>query len=398
MNDMKKETETKHKKGRIKVEGYQGVFYRETKRIGKSGIEKVYYVVFKKNGKLIEEKVGRQYADDMTPAKASRIRGQLIEGNQDTRREKKEKIDAEKQAEDNRWTFDKLAVKYFGSRPDNKSRKIDQGRYEKFLKPLFELKQPSEIAPLDVDRLRINLLKAKSPQTVKHVLNLLTWIVNFGTKNNLCSGLVFHIKKPEVHNITTEDLTPDQLSSLIKIIDENQHLQAGQMMKLVLFTGLRRGELFKLQWKDINYDRGFITIRQPKGGKDQQIPLNPSARNLLQDFPKIGPYVFTDKDGKQLKQISREARRIKEAAGLPEDFRPFHGLRHTYASMLASSGQVDMYTLQRLMTHKDPRMTQRYAHLRDETLQKASNLAGEIIGQIEKNAPDNVVKISKNEK
>jgi len=50
------------------------------------------------------------------------------------------------------------------------------------------------------------------------------------------------------------------------------------------------------------------------------------------------------------------------------------------------------------MTHKDPRMTQRYAHLRGETLQKASNLAGEIIGQIEKNAPDNVVKISKHRK
>jgi integrase len=38
-----------------------------------------------------------------------------------------------------------------------------------------------------------------------------------------------------------------------------------------------------------------------------------------------------------------------------------------------------MYVLQRLLTHKDPRMTQRYAHLRDETLKKASNLAGEIV-------------------
>jgi integrase len=47
--------------------------------------------------------------------------------------------------------------------------------------------------------------------------------------------------------------------------------------------------------------------------------------------------------------------------------------------MLASSGEVDMYTLQKLLTHKTPQMTQRYAHLRDETLKKASNLAGEII-------------------
>jgi len=47
--------------------------------------------------------------------------------------------------------------------------------------------------------------------------------------------------------------------------------------------------------------------------------------------------------------------------------------------MLASSGQVDMYTLQKLLTHKSPVMTQRYAHLRDEALKKASALAGQII-------------------
>jgi integrase len=47
--------------------------------------------------------------------------------------------------------------------------------------------------------------------------------------------------------------------------------------------------------------------------------------------------------------------------------------------MLASSGQVDMYTLQKLLTHKSPTMTQRYAHLRDEVLKKASTLAGNLI-------------------
>jgi len=48
---------------------------------------------------------------------------------------------------------------------------------------------------------------------------------------------------------------------------------------------------------------------------------------------------------------------------------------------MASSGKVDLYTLQKLLTHKSPIMTQRYAHLRDEALKKASNLAGDIINQ-----------------
>jgi integrase len=56
--------------------------------------------------------------------------------------------------------------------------------------------------------------------------------------------------------------------------------------------------------------------------------------------------------------------------------------------MLASSGKVDLYTLQKLLTHKSPVMTQRYAHLRDETLRKASNLAGDIINQAVKQNED----------
>ena len=47
--------------------------------------------------------------------------------------------------------------------------------------------------------------------------------------------------------------------------------------------------------------------------------------------------------------------------------------------MLASSGKVDLYVLQRLLTHKDSSMTQRYAHLRDEALKRASDLAGDLI-------------------
>jgi hypothetical protein len=85
---------------RIKTK-YPGVYYREGKRVGGKGTEKVFYIVFKKNGKMIEEKVGRQYSDDMTPARASGIRASLIEGkrlprkkldNKEQKQEKQKKI------------------------------------------------------------------------------------------------------------------------------------------------------------------------------------------------------------------------------------------------------------------------------------------------------------------
>ncbi len=187
---------------------------------------------------------------------------------------------------------------------------------------------------------------------------------------------------PTVHNIKTEDLTPEQLAALLEAIDEDENIQAANFMRLVLFTGMRRGELFKLQWDHVDFDRGFINIINPKGGPSQKIPLNASARELLESHPRSdSEYVFPGRGGGRRVDIKKQVNRIKQRAGLPKDFRALHGLRHVYASMLASSGEVDMYTLQKLLTHKSPMTTQRYAHLREEALRKASNLAGDIINR-----------------
>ena len=93
------------------------------------------------------------------------------------------------------------------------------------------------------------------------------------------------------------------------------------------------------------------------------------------------PYVFPGKDpSKPRANISGFLNDIREKAGLPENFRPLHGLRHSFASWLASSGEVSMYELQKLMTHSSPQMTQRYAHLHDEALRRASGVASSLFG------------------
>jgi integrase len=361
---------------------YPGVFYRLGQRIGGKGEEKIYYVVYKKDGKTHEEKVGRQHKDDMTPSRAALARGELIEGRRLTRKELRELEEARKKAEEDKWTIDRLWEAYKESRERNKSLRVDEGRYKKYIKPTFEDKEPKNIILLDIDRLKRRKLKGLKPQTVKHVLDQLKRIINYGVKRNLCPPLPFRIETPRVNNQTTEDLSPEQLKRLLEAIEKDDNTQAKNLMKLALFTGMRRGELFKLKWKSIDEYRGFIHIRDPKGGPDQKIPLNDGAREILANHTKTAsPYVFPGRGGRQRVDINKQVNRIKTAADLPKDFRPLHGLRHTYASMLASSGKVDLYTLQKLLTHKDPRMTQRYAHLRDEALKRASNLAGEIINE-----------------
>ena len=185
---------------------------------------------------------------------------------------------------------------------------------------------------------------------------------------------------PKPYNEKTEDLTPEQLTKLLEAIEKDIHTQAGPIMKMALFTGMRRGELFKLRWKDVNFEKGFILLKDPKGGPDQKIPLNDAARDLLKLCSRSkSPYVFPGRNGKQRTDIHHAVNKIRDKAGLPKEFRALHGLRHVYASMLASSGEVDMYTLQKLLTHKSPVMTQRYAHLRNEALKRASRVAGAII-------------------
>jgi integrase len=364
---------------------YPGVFYREVKRVGAKGTDQVYYVVYKKDGKTVEAKAGSKLRNDMTPARANAYRTQLIEGKAQTPAEKRESERAAKEAEAGRWTIARLWQEYRNSKGNLKGWKTYESLYNLHVGPNFGEKEPHEILPLDIKRVTNRLLKKRSAQLTQHVLELLRRIINYGVNNRLCRGLDYKIEMPKVDNIKTEDLTPEQLQSLLGAIEADHHPAAGPMMKLALFTGMRRGEMFRLQWDDINFEKRFISIRSPKGGKKQTIPLNDGAGDLLMNHPRTdSPYVFPGRNGGQLQTIRKPVNRIKEAAGLPVDFRPLHGLRHVYASMLASSGKVDMYQLQRLLTHKDFTMTQRYAHLRDDALKRAADVAGEIISGVQR--------------
>ena len=376
------------KQDRIKTK-YPGVYYIT------KGTEKVFYIIYYLNGKKIEEKAGRQFADDMTAAKAAGIRAERSKGNEPSNNTRREQSKAAKEAEAGKMTLARLWEAYEANKRDSKGINIDKGRFEKYLLPLFGNKEPHEIIRLDVDRMRVKLLKTLKPQTVKHVLALVKRLVNFGVSRQLCGNLNFKIEMVKVDNQKTEDLNPEQLARLLMAIENSKDIQAANMMKLALYTGMRRGEMFKLKWNDIDFQRGFIAIRTPKGGSSQKIPLNEQARHILENHPRKVENVFVRPDGKPFTYIWRRVNPIKQAAGIPDDFRALHGLRHTYASMLASSGKVDLYTLQKLLTHKSPVMTQRYAHLRDETLKNASTLAGQIIDAA---TNTNVIKIHKDEK
>ncbi len=367
---------------------YPGVYFREIQRSGVKGFDEAYYIVFKQNGKTIEEKVGTKYTDNMTPAKASGIRSARMQGKLQSRKEIFEEKQKEKQRLLNRPTLLKLWETYKAVNSTNKSLQSDEYKFNKHLLHLSQ-KAPDEIFTQDITNLKADLTQAgKSPQTVKHIIGLIRRLIRFGAKQGMCAVPPLdklYFEMPAVDNVKTEMLDAEQLIAFEKALQEEPDQNAAAFMRLALATGMRRGALMNLRWDDIDFERNFITLRGDvaKKGKTERIPLNATAKKILLSVDKVkaSSYIFPGKDGGPRKDFRRVARRVKIKAGLPEDFRPLHGLRHAYASLLASSGKVDLYTLQKLLTHSSPQMTQRYAHLADEAMQRAAGVVDDIFAK-----------------
>ncbi len=142
---------------------------------------------------------------------------------------------------------------------------------------------------------------------------------------------------------------------------------------LALNTGLRRGELFGLEWKDVDFERAMLSIRGvvAKTGATRYVPLNDEAFKALRGWKAQGGgqgYVFPGKDGGRLDNIKTAWSRLMKEAGI-ENFR-FHDCRHDFASKLVMSG-VDLNTVRELLGHGDLKMTLRYAHLAPHKMAEA---------------------------
>ena len=136
------------------------------------------------------------------------------------------------------------------------------------------------------------------------------------------------------------------------------------MILLALNTGMRRGELFNLQWADIDFKAKTLAVHGAgaKSGKTRHIPLNPQALGALikwRNQTKSKTHVFTGKHGK-LTDVKKPFGNLLKDAGIA-GFR-FHDLRHHFASKLAMKS-VDLNTIRELLGHSDLQMTMRYAHL-----------------------------------
>jgi integrase len=168
-------------------------------------------------------------------------------------------------------------------------------------------------------------------------------------------------------------LTPDEEANLMTALDNRLWLK--NIVLMALNTGMRRGEIFNLQWFDVDFERGLVHVRHTKSGKDRAIPMNSTVRALLEGLSKSSGYVFpSPRTGDRLVDIKIGFMAAVRAAKI-KDFR-FHDIRHCAATRMAEAG-VDIFTLAAILGHEDIRMTKRYAHATDEAKRRAVEKLGQ---------------------
>jgi integrase len=152
-------------------------------------------------------------------------------------------------------------------------------------------------------------------------------------------------------------------------------------IKLLMLTGCRESEILTLRWDAVDFERGYLRLRETKTGKSNR-PLGRSAALVLHDLPRVqgNPYVLPGSLPRQhLKEIKRLWYAVRYAAGL-DDVR-LHDLRHSYASVSASAGE-SMLVLRTLLGHTRVATTERYTHVSDDPVRRAADRTSDDIAAL----------------
>lgn len=365
---------------------WAGVYVYELEELYRGSPDLCFFINYRSGRRLVWEKVGK-LSEGYNPEVAAELRADRVKAIRHGEEVKTAKEIRQEQVEKNKF-FHEVAEAYFEVKgPMLKGIVTDRNRYEKHLAPLIGKRCIGEITPQTIEDLRKVMIDHK-PATLWNTLELFRRIVNFGYKTNRCPPLSFQIEMPVKNNEVIEYLKPEEVQKFLKIVREWPVRDVANMLLLAFFTGMRRGEIFKLETPDVDFHLKLIRIRNPKSGKSASIGLSSVAEKIIQDqivwrnenFPE-SPYIFPGKSGKQRKDCSA-VDRIRKAAALPPHFRPFHGLRHHFAVTLANSGQFTLDIIAEMLTHKNADFTKKkYGQFLPESMTAAGNAAAAILGQ-----------------
>ena len=274
--------------------------------------------------------------------------------------------------------FDEFGQVYLQTHaiPNKRSWKTSDAGLVNSLSQFFGGMYLHEITSYDVERYKTKRSEEVSPATVNRSLSCLRCMFNRAIAwGYVASNPVSRVRFFKEDNQRLRYLDVGEIQRLL--IQSAQRLRA--VIIVAINTGMRKGEIRDLKWKDVDFKQGVITLLRTKSGKARYIPINTACRNVLSSIAKHpeSEYVFCKRDGTSY-DVRKGFETAKKRAGI-QDFR-FHDLRHTFASHMAMSG-ADLTTLRDLLGHQDFSLTLRYAHLSPDYKARAVERLSEQLGQ-----------------
>lgn len=155
-----------------------------------------------------------------------------------------------------------------------------------------------------------------------------------------------------------------------------------EIRNIVIFarhTGLRRGEIFNLTWKDIDFTQRSMAVRNRKNNTTMIVPMKSIVYKLLTNIQRTvnSRYVFPGRHGDKRTTVRTGFETACKKAGISDLV--FHHLRHQFGTDLINSG-ADLLSVKELMGHKCITSTTRYAHPTKEHLRKVLENGTIIVG------------------
>jgi integrase len=284
----------------------------------------------------------------------------------------------------------------------------DKGRIERHIKPLLGKRKINQITKADVKRFLNDVASGKTAKDIKtkkfgraivrggegtatRTVGLLGGIFSFAIDAGLLEFNPAHGVKRFKDKKGERFLSAAELKrlgdALVQAEEIGLNFYGIQIIRLLILTGARKGEIEKLKWSELDFENGYMRLQDSKTGQ-KALPLNAPALEVVSSIPREGTsrFVFPAETGPNHYQGTPKVwRKIRDLANL-EDVR-MHDLRHSFAS-IAVSGGASLPLVGALLGHADAATTQRYAHFHSDPVKLASEkVAGEIasvIGLIKK--------------
>lgn len=367
---------------------YEGVYYKELQGLYQGKPNLSYYIMYRSGQKQIKKSVGKKSLK-MTAAKASQIRLDILYEIKHGINEHNSKDKIFRELVDMWYNDKKLTIS---------SAKEERQRIEKHAPNIMD-KKVMDISSFDIkDMYHQAIGNGLSEQTFKKIFAIYKRVINHSLEHRYIQrapNVIFNKKIKE--NKVTESYTDEMINNYIQVINNYHDVTMARIVMLILTTGMRRSEPPKLKWKNYDFTNSTVIIEDAKSGQNETYFLSEKAKEIIESQRAFTQtYIFEDQERQPIKtgKISYHAKNMALKAALPDHFRPLHSLRHRFGTELAKSG-LNSFMIQKMMTHKDPKTTQRYIDLANEDILKALNESekNSNIGNTNTNVDSKLVKI-----